>query len=241
MQASRILRSAAEKHGGFLLPPRTTMDVLSSAANAVLNLFSSESQRKQFTAAVNSGVIAPEVLGQANLSFCRILALHDELDSPTLKEHGFNANEFLEGVKPALEQVHEVQAQLENKLRKIAATAEEDDDDEDELDPLIQHPFTSMLLKDPNTSSAVKRLFKKTRSFQNVAEMDPESYEARLLAMFSSQHVKTFEFASKLGLAVSHPFHEHHVQVNNVSNSMRCSNLLRNCISRCHGVHRWHY
>lgn len=221
MQASRMLRSAAEKHGGFLLPRRTTMDVLASAANAVLNLFSSEIQRKRFTAAVNSGVIAPEVLGQANLSFFRILALHDELDSPTLKEYGFEANEFLEGVKPALEQVHQVQAQLENELRKIASSSSDDNDnddgDDDEMDPLSQHPLSAILLNNPDTSNAVKRMFKKQNSFQQVAEKDPESNEARLVAMFSPQHFQAFELTSKIGLASSPPFHDHSVQVHNVS------------------------
>jgi hypothetical protein len=221
MQSSRILRSAAEKaHAqGFLLPPRTSMDILASAGNAVLNLFSSEEQRKRFATLVNSGVIAPEVLGQANLSYFRILALHDELDSPTLKEHGFDVAEFLDGVKPALEQLHEVQANLQNKLNEIASSSEEEEDendDDDVLDIMDKNIIPSLLFPNPDTDKAVRRLLKKKHSWKEQAEKDPESYEARLIAMLSPQHLERFELASKLSFGFAPKFQDFNVEVHNV-------------------------
>lgn len=221
MQASRILFVAAEKQGGLLLPPRTSMTIVASAANAVLNLFSSEDQRKRFASLVNSGVISPEVLGQANLSYCRILALHDELDSPMLKEYNFNVNEFLEGVKPALEQLHEVQANLQNKLNEIAtATSDDDkndDDDDDIMDLTDRNMLPSMLFPNPDTDKIVRRLLKKKHSWKEVAQKDPESDEARLIAMLSPPHLERFELASKLSFGFVPYFHDLNVQVHNVS------------------------
>ena len=221
MQSSRILRSAAEKAQvqGFLLPPRTSMDIFASSCNAVLNLFSSEDQRKRFAALVNSGVIEPEVLGQANLSYFRILALHDELDSPTLKEHGFDVTEFLDGVKPALEQLHEVQANLQNKLNEIASSSDQDDenDDDDVLDMMDKNIIPSLLFHNPGIDKAVRRLLKKKYSWKEQAEKDPESDEARLIAMLSPQHLERFELGSKLSYAYAPKFNDLKVEVHNVS------------------------
>jgi len=223
MQTTRILRTAAEKQGGFLLPPRTSMDIVASAANAVLNLFSSEDQRKRFATQVNSNVIMPEVLGQANLSYFRILALHDELGSPTLKEHGFDVNEFLEGVKPALEQLHEVQANLQNKLSEIASSTEEEVDDGDEgiMDLTDKNMLPSMLFPNPDTDKIVRRLLKKKHSWKDLAEKDPESDESRLVAMLSPEHLTRFELASKLSFGFTPQFHDLHVQIHNVRSSVR--------------------
>lgn len=218
MQSSRILRSAAEKHG-FLLPPRTSIDIFASAADAFLNLLSSEDHRKKFVSSMNSGII-PEVLGQANLSYLRILALHDELDSPILKEHGFDVNEFLEGVKPALEELHEVQSNLQNKLNVIASSSEEDDDDDDAMDVSDGNMLPSMLFPNPETDKIVRRLLKKKHAWKHVAEEDPESEEARLVAMLSPQHFERFEMASKLSFGFAPQFYDLNVQVHNVSDSV---------------------
>jgi hypothetical protein len=216
MQSSRILRSAAEKPG-FLLPPRTSIDIFASAADAFLNLLSSEDHRKKFVSSMNSGII-PEVLSQANLSYLRILALHDELDSPILKEHGFDVKEFLEGVKPALEELHEVQSKLQNKLKVIASSSEEDDDDDDDdMDVSDGNMLPSMLFPNPETDKIVRRLLKKKHAWKHVAEEDQESQEARLLAMLSPQHFERFEMASKLSFGFAPQFYDLNVQVHNVS------------------------
>jgi hypothetical protein len=186
------------------------MEMLASCANAVVNLFTNENERKRFTAAVNSGVISPEVLGQANMSFVRILALYDELESETLKKHGFNAREFLEGVKPALEQVHEVQAQLENKLRIIAASPNEEDD-KDEIEDDGMDMWRS------HSSNDIKRLFRKKNGFEYVAKEDPDSYEARLIDMLSTWSFKAFEISSKCNFVPTPPFQSHEIQVTNVA------------------------
>lgn len=222
MQSTRILRSAAEKAQaqGFLLPPRTSIDILASAGNAVLNLFMSEDQRKRFASLVNSGVIAPEVLGQANLAYFRILALHDELDSPTLKEHGFDVAEFLDGVKPALEQLHEVQANLQKELNEIATASDSDHDDDNDdgiLDGADNNMVQSVLFPDTENHKAVKRLLKKTHGWKEQAEKDPDSYEARLVAMLSPEHLERFELASKLSFVFAPQFQDLDVKVHNVS------------------------
>lgn len=223
MQSTRILRSAADKHGGFLLPPRTSMDIFASAANAVLNLFSSEDQRKRFATSVNNKWIDPHVLSQANLSYFRILALHDELDSPILRKYGFDVNEFLEGVKPALEQLHEVQVNLQNKLSEIASSPEEDDEtdsDKNKTTDLQITPVPSMMF--PNSSNADQvwmRLMKNKYSWKEIAKENEEADESRIIAMLSPQHLDRFEMASKLNLAFEPQFHYVDIQVNNVSRS----------------------
>ena len=207
------------------------MEMLASCANAVVNLFTNEGERKRFTAAVNSGVIAPEVLGQADLSFVRILALHDELNSPTLQKHGFDASQFLEGVKPALEQVHQVQAQLENKLRRIAAAPNEEND-EDEIDDdegedwLSLYASKHVLLEGSEASNDVKRLFHKKNAFEYVAKKDPDSYEARLMNMLSTWNFKAFELSSKCSFVPTPPFQSHQIQVTNV----RTTNSIKLCV-----------
>jgi hypothetical protein len=137
-----------------------------------------------------------------------------------LKDHGFNVNEFLDGVKPALEQLHEVQANLQNKLNEIATTDDKDNDDQDGegiMNLTDKNMLPSMLFPNPDTNKIVRRLLQKKHSWKEVAQKEPESDEARLTAMLSPQHLERFELASKLGFGFAPYFYDLNVQVHNVS------------------------
>ena len=169
------------------------MDIFASAANAVINLFGSEDKRKLFAHSVNRGVILPEILGQANLGYLRILALYDELNSPTLKN--FNVDEFLEGVKPALAEFHKVCGSLNIKVSTIAN--EDNDDREEEKDEKNTVEKAALeayanASKDPR----VRRLLK--YSWKKEAETNPESDEGRLMSMVTPQLFEKLQVGTKM-------------------------------------------
>jgi hypothetical protein len=191
MHSSRILRSAAEK--AFLVPPRTSIDLFASAANAVINLFGSEDKRKLFANSVNSGVILPEILGQANLGYLRILALYDELDSPTLKS--FNVDEFLEGVKPALAEFHHVQASLQNKVHVIAKEDNVDDQKREESEELTVEKVLLASYANAN-DDRLRRVL--NYSWKKEVEKDSESDEARISSMVSAWFFESLQVGAKI-------------------------------------------
>jgi hypothetical protein len=192
MHSSKILRFAADK--GFLVPPRTSMDIFASAANAVINLFVSEDKRKLFAHSVNRGVILPEILGQANLGYLRILALYDELDSPTLKS--FNVDEFLEGVKPALAELHKVQASLQNKLNHIANEVNDDQEEEENEEENTVEKAALAAYANAHKDQRLQRLLK--YSWKKEAEKNPESDEGRLMSMLTPQLFENFQVGAKM-------------------------------------------
>jgi len=132
MYSSRVLRSASRSSSsafdGFLIPPRSTLDVFASAGNACLALLSSQGERDSFVAACNDGVINPPVIGQANFGVPMMLALYNDLNSPLFKKHGFVVEEFVEGAGPALEKFHEVQLALQEELHDDAGGGGDCDD-----------------------------------------------------------------------------------------------------------------
>ena len=119
MRASRILRTAIPPEQGFLIPPRTTFDRLGSAAKGTVSLLQSGEKRDELLETINKGTIRPDVLGNSYLGIGMTVSLYNDLENPLLKENGFNADQFLEGVKPALESFHDIQGSLRNKFREM--------------------------------------------------------------------------------------------------------------------------
>eukprot|EP00559_Dactyliosolen_fragilissimus_P001906 CAMPEP_0184864906 /NCGR_PEP_ID=MMETSP0580-20130426/16279_1 /TAXON_ID=1118495 /ORGANISM="Dactyliosolen fragilissimus" /LENGTH=361 /DNA_ID=CAMNT_0027363855 /DNA_START=259 /DNA_END=1344 /DNA_ORIENTATION=+ len=117
--------------GGLQIPPRGSWDILSSAGNACLSLLDQKS-RDDFLATLNKGTINPPVLAQAELGFAMILALHNDLNSPLFRQHGFDIDEFAVGVGPALERYHDVRARLEDQyVSDMHQMAEEEEEKEE--------------------------------------------------------------------------------------------------------------
>jgi hypothetical protein len=169
------------------------MDIFVSAANAVISLFGSEDKRKLFAHSVNSGVILPEILGQANLGYLRILALYDELDSPTLKS--FNVDEFLEGVKPALAELHKVQASLHNKLSVIIKEVNDDQEEEENEEQTVEKEALAAYAN-ASEDQRLRRLLK--YSWKKKAEKDPESDEGRLMSMVTPLLFENLQVGAKM-------------------------------------------
>lgn len=106
-----------------LVPPRTVWDIATSAVAGAVSLVTDQEHRDAYVAMKEKGIIRDDVFwhGGSNgmFSMALVLALYQELDNPILKKYGFKADEFLEGVKPALEHFHDVESRLENKLFQL--------------------------------------------------------------------------------------------------------------------------
>ncbi|KAI2500514.1 hypothetical protein MHU86_13938 [Fragilaria crotonensis] len=106
-----------------LVPPRTVWDIATSAVAGAVSLVTDQEHRDAYVSMKEKGIIRDDVFwhGGSNgmFSMALVLALYQELDNPILKKYGFKADEFLEGVKPALEHFHDVESRLENKLFQL--------------------------------------------------------------------------------------------------------------------------
>ncbi len=131
----------------MLVPPRTAWDIATSAMAGAVSLMSDQQHRDSYAAMKEKGIIREDEFwhGGTNcmLSMALVLALYQELDNPILKKYGFKADEFLEGVKLALENFHEVESRVENNLfqliqpKPIPATEEIDSTKTEEDDSTV--------------------------------------------------------------------------------------------------------
>ncbi|VEU40651.1 unnamed protein product [Pseudo-nitzschia multistriata] len=122
---------AARKLGGFIIPPRTMPQTFLSAFNGLISLMS-ETTRSQFIDSLEQGIIQEEVLSQASAGPMVMLSLFHELQNPLFAKNNFDANQFLEGVSPALENFHNVSAALENELHAVSRKSQEKKTDGEE-------------------------------------------------------------------------------------------------------------
>jgi hypothetical protein len=118
---------------GFTIPPRTWSQLLWSATRGAFALFS-QPNRVEFIQMLENGTMQESVLSQATFGPAMMLSLFYDLNCPLFKQTNFNASEFLEGVRPALENFHNVGGALENHLQTIlkeaAAKTNNETDDE---------------------------------------------------------------------------------------------------------------
>lgn len=106
----RVLSQALASDHGFLIPPRSSMNILASSAQACFTLVTSTTKRDECLQLLNNGVINAPVLG-----IPMTLALYNDLSSPLLDKHKFNSEDFMEGAKIALDQYHSVEGHLQNE------------------------------------------------------------------------------------------------------------------------------
>jgi hypothetical protein len=106
----------------YLVPPRTAWQVLRSAFDGIASLASDQEQRDSYLKYVRDDVIREHTIDGSSTALRLIanLALFQELENPVLKRYGFKAEEFLEGVTPALEQFHDIEQTIDNKLIQIS-------------------------------------------------------------------------------------------------------------------------
>ena len=106
----------------YLVPPRTGWQMLKSAFDGIASLASDQEQRDSYLKYVKEDIIRERTFDGSNTALRLIanLALFHELENPILKRYGFKAEEFLEGVKPALEQFHDIEHTIDNKLIEIS-------------------------------------------------------------------------------------------------------------------------
>mmetsp|Transcript_24992 Transcript_24992/g.54805 ORF Transcript_24992/g.54805 Transcript_24992/m.54805 type:complete len:395 (+) Transcript_24992:282-1466(+) len=113
------------KLGGFVIPQRTMTQTFFSAFNGMVSLLS-EKNRVGFVDALEKGIVQEEVLSQASAGPMMMLSLFHELQNPLFKKNQFDANQFLEGVVPALENFHNVSAALENELHEVSRKSQQE-------------------------------------------------------------------------------------------------------------------
>lgn len=121
MRASiRSLFNNIPLSSGNKIPPRSTWDIMSSAASACVALVVGPENRERFIECCNEGIIEPPVLGQANFGLAMMLALYYDLNSPLFHRYkdNFNAIDFSSGVAPSLARFHDIQSLLQNELHE---------------------------------------------------------------------------------------------------------------------------
>lgn len=91
--------------------PRSSLDILSSAARACINLALYPSKRDELLGALNSSLINAPILG-----IPMTLALYEELSSPLFSKHKFEPKEFIDATKYVLEEYHNVEGNLQNEI-----------------------------------------------------------------------------------------------------------------------------
>lgn len=123
MNGPSVFRKAVD---GFIIPPRTFMQMLLSAGRGAVGLLD-ETNRQEFIEKLDKGTINEGVISQATAGPMMMLSLFHDLQNPLFKQHQFDAAEFLEGVGPALERFHNVSGALENQIRKIHREAKKSD------------------------------------------------------------------------------------------------------------------
>jgi len=130
-----MIRRATVDKIRYLVPPRTVFDMAKSALGGAVSLVTDQEHRDSFLKYVQKGVIRDDVFfqnGSNALGPILVLGLFQELDDPILKKYGFKAEEFIEGVRPALEQFHNIEKSLDNKLFEMLSEAEENPEKEQE-------------------------------------------------------------------------------------------------------------
>mmetsp|Transcript_8984 Transcript_8984/g.14983 ORF Transcript_8984/g.14983 Transcript_8984/m.14983 type:complete len:423 (+) Transcript_8984:132-1400(+) len=126
MSSYMIRRASAEKIS-YIIPPRTVMEMCGKALGGALSLVTDQEHRDSYMKYIKKGIIRDDVFwqnGSNALGPVLVLGLFSELHDPILQKYGFKAEEFLEGVKPALEQFHNIEKSLDNKMFELLTKAQ---------------------------------------------------------------------------------------------------------------------
>lgn len=176
----RVLSQALTSNHGFLIPPRSSFNIVSSAAQACLTLITSPTKRDECLQLLNNGVINAPVLG-----IPMTLALYNDLSSPLFDKHKFDSEEFMEGVKSALDQFHSVEGHLQNEtmekyfeqLQKFQAGADDSNGKDTKMTLFMQHMQEKVESHDPMNNE-----------WKKEAGENPDSLVAQLMNMVAPSY-----------------------------------------------------
>jgi len=205
MHSTRRLLTAATTTAakGYQMPPRSHWDTIVSAGNAALSLFD-QNARDNFISRINSGIINPSIVGQADLGIFMTLALHHDLSSDLFKKYKFDAKEFLEGSEGALENFQEILYSVDKKIvmaieeelkvgklasSSTSSTSEEDDENNATPESIIEDQINVLKKKEELIQTILATQIEKKAE----AEKDPDSLEGQLKNMVSQQLFEAIE------------------------------------------------
>lgn len=102
----------------MLLPPRTVSELVAKAVGGAASLVMDQHYREAYLNYIRRGVIRDDVFFQngSNILMGPFLVLSLLMELGQAKQAGFQVDEFLEGVRPALEQYHNVEKTLDNRV-----------------------------------------------------------------------------------------------------------------------------
>jgi hypothetical protein len=124
MNIPSVYRKAID---GFIIPPRTFLQMFVSAGRGAVSLFD-ETNRTEFIDKLDKGTINEGVVSQATAGPIMMLSLFNDMQNPLFQRHKFDPTEFLEGVGPALENFHNISGGLDNEFYKVQQEAKENQD-----------------------------------------------------------------------------------------------------------------
>mmetsp|Transcript_14 Transcript_14/g.18 ORF Transcript_14/g.18 Transcript_14/m.18 type:complete len:382 (-) Transcript_14:596-1741(-) len=189
MQASRVLRMSSIQNQALLIQPRTTPDVYLAAATTAWRTLTSPDVGATYEERVKKGIINPSVLKQSRYSGAMSLALTYELDEPLFQKYKFDAKQFIEGVKPALERYHDIQGQFQNTVFDHA------EEDGTFAMPKENESSNNIVETIDDYLSKLKRLQDRTENFARKQQEDKESLAGQLTRMITPYMFKGMQEA----------------------------------------------
>lgn len=163
------------------------------------NFFVDKGAGERFLKRVKTGIIQERILEQTSWNYLSIYALQHDLENPRLRP--LDMAEFLEGVKPALTNFHDVMGNMGNQEMEDAeskrsnqttastSTSTSTSSTEAITDEQQQQPPT---LQDPILDFTKLELGK----WNNQATADPDSLPAQLRGMVTPEYFALLEFAA---------------------------------------------
>jgi hypothetical protein len=196
MRASIILRSSGSGKSllpgtpKLLLPPPTFLQNASAALHGAWSHVVDQSARDAYEEAVDNQVIKDDVLESATGGAAITFTLFHNLQNPLLKEHKFDAKEFVIAVGPALENFHDTLSCLRNQLP----------DSRDKIDEQLEETLKQSdeeLLASLSQDNIVTSLLG-VNHWSQQAEEDSDSLAGRLSKMTTDACLDAFYYTSKL-------------------------------------------
>jgi hypothetical protein len=170
-----------------LIPQRTIWETFSKAWSGAFNLLFDQKSRDRYLDCIQKGVIRDDVFWRNGTNSAMgpilVLALYQELHNPLLKSSGFDAHEFLEGVKPAIEAFHNTEKCLDNKVFEVLNKFLSDDSGDKSQKPDIQ-------VKEPPTSEDERA--DETNTAQEEPVLGNEERELLLERTIQEAHFQAF-------------------------------------------------
>ena len=176
------------------LPPRSSWDTLQSAARGLSSLFFNPLTRDTLVQTIDRGIINPNVLEKVDYGMWMGLALHHDLNSEYsfFKKYNFDAKEFIEGSKMAVENFQEclysldkkIIANIENELDmqlKRREQEKEKDEEQETLNPLKNNDLIQDIV--------IQQMKLKTKA----QDEDEDSLEYQMKQMISTQLLTAIE------------------------------------------------